>query len=563
MAAASLLTVALITSACSNSSNSGNTSATTSAGSSPATSESASSASSAESSAATSESSGSSSAATSAGPVTGSGNITLAVTDDPGNLDPSMTVLSVTRFASSLSYDTLVNQDPSGKFVSGLADSWKVTATGATFTLHKGVTCSDGTTLTATDVKANIDFVSDAKNKSPLTGVIIPAGLTTTADDAAGTVTIKTPTPDAFLLNQLTGLFIVCKAGLADHASLAQKTIGTGPWVLTQAVPNDHYTYTLNPNYNWAPGGGSMTGSGIPATVTLRIIANQSTTANLLLSGEVNMAVVTGADVDRLTAAGLKTIDLTSPLGELFFNQDAGRPGADPQVRLALVTGSDMNALMKVATNGKGTPSTGLVTSDPKPCGQDTVTGNLPAYDVAKAKSILDADGWVVGSDGIRTKGGKKLTFKFIYGQSGGDGLAAAAELLAEEWKALGADVNASAVTSTQLNTVLFSSGDWDAQWVSVNVSLPSTLVPFLSGPAPATNFAHLNNATYIADTTKAAATSDLTAACALWNSAETALFKNQDVTPMFNAVGSYFLKNATAVISGGQLVGSSLRLTS
>jgi peptide/nickel transport system substrate-binding protein len=489
--------------------------------------------------------------------------MTLAVTDDPGNLDPSMTVLSVTRFASDLAYDTLVNQDPTGKFISGLADSWKINPDGVTLTLHKGVTCSDGTTLTATDVKGNIDFVSDPKNKSPLTGVIVPPGLTTTANDAAGTVTIKTPAPDAFLLNQLAGLFIVCKAGLANHASLAQKTIGTGPWVLSQAVANDHYTYTLNPNYNWAPGGGPMTGPGIPATVTLRVIANQSTTANLLLSGEVNMAVVTGSDVDRLTAAGLKTLDTRSPLGETFFNENTGRPGADPQVRLALATGSDMNSLMKVATSGRGSASTGLVTIDPKPCGQDTVTGNVPAFDVNKAKSILDADGWVPGSDGIRAKGGKKLTIKFIYGQSGGDALAAAAELLAEEWKALGAQVTPSVITSTQLNTVLFASGDWDAGWIPITVNLPSQLVGFLSGPAPATNFAHLNNATYNTDSTKAASTGQLAAACALWNSAEISLFKASDVVPMFDTIGSYFLKNATAAISGGELVGSSLRLTS
>ena len=423
------------------------------------------------------------------------------------------------------------------------------------------MTCSDGSKLTATDVKGNIDFVSDPKNKSPLTGVIVPAGLTTTADDAAGTVSIKTPAPDAFLLNQLAGLFIVCKAGLADHKSLAQKTIGTGPWVLSQAVANDHYTYTLNPNYNWAPGGGPMTGPGIPAQVNLRIIPNQSTTANLLLSGEVNMATVTGADVDRL--GGLKTINTQAPLGETFFNQSAGRPGADPQVRLALATGSDMAQLMKVATNGKGVPSTGMVTIDPKPCGQDTVTGNIPAFDVNKAKQILDAAGWVPGSDGIRAKGGKKLSIKFIYGQGGGDAEAAAAELLGQEWKALGVDFKASVITSTQLNDVLFASGDWDAGWIPITVNLPSQLVGFLSGPAPATNFAHLNNATYTTDTTKAASTADLAASCALWNSAETSLFKNSDVIPMFDTVASTFLKNATAELSGGELVGSSLRLAS
>ena len=238
----------------------------------------------------------------------------------------------------------------------------------------------------------------------------------------------------------------------------------------------------------------------------------------------------------RSDCAGLTALPTRLSLGETFFNENTGRPGADPQVRLALTTGSDVPQLMKVATNGRGVLSTGLVTIDPKPCQGDTVTGNLPAYDAAKAKSILDADGWVAGSDGIRTKGGKKLTIKFIYPQQGGDALAAAAELLAQEWKALGVDITASVITATQLNDVLFASGDWDAGWVPVGVSLPTQLVGFLSGPAPATNFAHINNTAYTTDATKAAATGDVTQACALWNSAETALIKNIDVAPMFDS---------------------------
>ena len=310
--AAGLLTVALVTSACGSSSGSNATTpATTNAATSPATSAEGPSSSSAadtatssgssvssESSASGSESSVATSSA--AGSVTGSGTFTIAVTDDPGNLDPSMTVLGVTRSASRLAYDTLVYQKDDGTFISGLADSWKVTGNSVTFTLHKGVTCSDGSTLTATDVKANIDFISDPKNKSPLLGVLLAPGLTTTASDSAGTVTVKAAAPDAFLLNNFSNIFIICKAGLADHKTLAQKTDGTGPFVLTQAVANDHYTYALNPSYAWGPGGVPMSGPGIPAQVNFRIIPNQSTTANLMLSGEVNMSQVNGADEERL-----------------------------------------------------------------------------------------------------------------------------------------------------------------------------------------------------------------------------------------------------------------------
>jgi peptide/nickel transport system substrate-binding protein len=362
------------------------------------------------------------------------GTLTIGLANDPGNLDPSMTVLSVTRTISHLAYDTLINQAQDGSFVSGIAASWKVQPNSIEFTLNPDVTCSDGSKLTTADVKANIDFLSDPKNKSPLLGVMLPPGLTTKSDDAKHTVTVTAPEPNAFLLNGFAGVFMLCRAGLDDHKKLAQKTIGTGPYVLSQAVADDHYTYTRNPKYNWGPGGKPMSGPGVPETVNARVITNTTTLANLLISGEVNAGTVVGADTSRLDAAGLKKVDVKAPLGEFFFNQGKGHPGADPAVREALITALNRDALTKVGTAGKGTASTGLVTIDPRPCGTDTVTGHLPAYDVAKAKQILDSAGWVPGADGIRSKNGAALQFTFIFPQSGGDSIAAAAELVGEMW---------------------------------------------------------------------------------------------------------------------------------
>lgn len=492
------------------------------------------------------------------------GTVTVGLGNDPGNLDPSMTVLSVTRSISHFAYDTLINQAPDGSFVSGVAAGWKVQPRSIEFTLNTAVTCSDGTKLTAADVKANIDYLSDPKNKSPLLGVMLPPGLTTESDEAKHTVTVTSPAPNAFLLNGFAGIFMVCKAGLADHQKLAQKTIGTGPFVLTEAVADDHYTYTRNPEYAWGPGGKAMEGPGVPDTVNARIITNTTTLANLLISGEVNVGAVIGADTDRLDQAGLQHIDAKAPLGEFFFNQGKGHPGADPAVREALTTALNRDALTKVGTAGKGTASTGLVTIDPRPCGTDTVAGHLPAYDVAKAKQILDSAGWVPGADGIRAKDGTPLQFTFIYPQSGGDSMAAAAELLGQMWKELGVGTKLQVVSSTQLNEVAFGTGAWDAGWVPVTVNLPSQLAPFLSGAVPpdGTNFAHLADSTYDANSKKALGTGEVEAACELWNAAETSLFTSFSLIPMFDINNATYLNKATLNIVGGEFDAPSIRLT-
>ena len=150
-------------------------------------------------------------------PVDGQ-TFTMAVSADPGNLDPHFTSLSVTLQVDNFLYDSLVNLDPEGKMVAGLAEKWEGTTTKATYTLRKGVTCADGTPLTATTVAENISFVGDPANKSTRIGVFVPAGAKATADDAAGTVTVTAPTPDAFLARNVGGLHIVCDKGMKNRA---------------------------------------------------------------------------------------------------------------------------------------------------------------------------------------------------------------------------------------------------------------------------------------------------------------------------------------------------------
>ena len=82
----------------------------------------------------------------------------------------------------------------------------------------------------------------------------LPVGAKAKADAGAGTVTVTTSAPDSFLLQNLSGLYMVCAAGLKDHKLLANKTLGTGPWVLSLAAPDDHYTYTKRTGYTWGPG---------------------------------------------------------------------------------------------------------------------------------------------------------------------------------------------------------------------------------------------------------------------------------------------------------------------
>ncbi|MFC4121365.1 ABC transporter substrate-binding protein [Nonomuraea zeae] len=461
--------------------------------------------------------------------------MTIAVREDPGSLDPHKTSRSSAFELARFAYDSLVHVDSTGKVVSGLASTWTPSGTSHTFTLKKGVTCADGSPITATLVADNLKFASNPANGSPLLGLSIPAKLKVAGDDTAGTVTTDTKAPVAFFLEGLATVPIVCKAGMSDRNSLTGKTLGSGPYVLTAAVPNDRYTYRLRDGYAWGPGGVST--HHLPKTVIFRVVENETTTANLLLSRDVNIGSVAGPDRDRLSTQGLFRHDVRNIDGEIFYNQAPGRATADERVRRALTMALDLRAIGKVLTGGYDSQPTGMITLEPRVCTADTVTGNLPTHDASAAKALLEEAGWKVGERGVRQKEGKSLSLDLL--TSTEQNRATASELAIEQWKAIGAEVKPIPKIPAEINATLFDTAAWDISWSPLQAQLPSQLVPFLSGPPPSkggTNFAHLDNAEY----EKAAAQAGTlpgAAGCDLWAKAEAALIKHADVVPYVGKV--------------------------
>lgn len=471
---------------------------------------------------------------------------TSVISTDPGSLDPFVTVMSVARSVDRFLYARLVEVLEDGSIVSGLAEDWESDTTTATFTLRDGVTCEDGTPLTATDVAANITHIGDPANGSPLIGLQVQPGTSAVGDDAAGTVTVTSGRPDSFLLENVGSISIVCGTVIDDPDALAKGEGSTGMFTMTEIVPNSQYTLTRRDDFTWGPGDWDPEQKGLPDTVVFRVIPNETTAANLLLSGEVNAALVIGPDSTRMEEAGLFHTDVQTPGGSFTFNQADGRPTADPAVREALMQAVDLEQLRQVIGSGKATVPTGLVTVSPNPCRGDTVSGHLPETDVDAAAAALDEAGWTAGPDGVRAKDGAPLTLKMIYSSQLGDAGNAAAELAQSAWKDLGVDISVTAVDSPTLSEVLFSTGDWDISAAPLTVSLPSMLVPFYSGPTPpnGTNFAGIDNPDYTAAVTAASEKAG-TDGCDDWSAAEVALFETTSVVPYANILRSTFAHKA------------------
>jgi len=478
-----------------------------------------------------------------AGCSTGGGNeavaaegkpFTVALSTDPGSLDPHASAVSALFAVSRYAYDPLVSINLDGEISSALAKDWSLDGLTATLTLNEGITCSDGADFTAQTAADNITWIEDPANQSPFLGAFLPAGMTATAEGDTLTLALAAPAP--FLFQSLSNLGMVCDAGLADRSTLAAGTNGTGPYVLTEAVPNDHYTYELNEDYAWGPGGLTAEKEGLPSSVTARIIGNETTAANLLLSGEINAVQVVGPDAERLDAAKLFTQETPALLGEQWYNHTAGHPTADPAVRLALTQSLDLAELQKVLTSGKGGPATQLAVIPPTGCTVDSVSGNIPEFDVDAAEAALDEAGWAEGADGVRAKDGQKLSITFLYDSTLGTGGAAAAELAVAAWQGIGIEVTAAQQDSTTISDNLFGTGAWDVAWEPLNINSPDQIIGFLSGPAApeGVNFSGIQNDEYTALVTEAMGMVG-SEGCDTWADAEAALFTAADVVPFAN----------------------------
>ncbi|MEV6235128.1 ABC transporter substrate-binding protein [Lentzea sp. NPDC051838] len=460
---------------------------------------------------------------------------TMSVGADPGTLDPALTVLSVARSIGRFLYGRLVERTSNGDIAAGLAEKWEADATKATFTLRQGTTCADGAPLTAKDVAENINFIGDPKNKSPLVGLMVMPGTTATADDATRTITVTSGAPDAFLLTNVGMLPIVCAKGVSDRALLTKGEQGTGLFTISEIAPNDHYTLTRRKDL--------PAEQGMPDKVVVKVVPNETTAVNLVLSGQVTAATIAGPDQERLAAQKVEHVDLAVPLGLLSFNQADGLPTQDPAVRRALVQALDLAQVGKVLTSGKGRPSKSLVTVEPRPCTGDNVSANLPPHDKAAAQQALAE--W--------SKGGKPLQIRLLQPTVLGPTFTATAELIQQAWQAIGVQVTIQPVDSAGLNQALFSTGAWDVSMSPVTLGLPSQLVPFASGPMPpqGVNFGHVRNAEFEAES-KQAATMPGSAGCEHWNKAESALVKAVDLVPYFDSVVPTFVKGARFTMSDG-----------
>ncbi|MBB5081492.1 ABC transporter substrate-binding protein [Nonomuraea endophytica] len=462
------------------------------------------------------------------------------------------------RFA----YDSLVfTSGP--QVLPGLAEKWTATATEAAFTLRGDVTCDDGTRLRAADVAATLRVLRDPKYASQIDPSLL-AGLpsfTVRADDAARSVTVRTSAPHSFIVRIIGSVPIVCPKGLADLKALDQRSAGTGPYVLKDYRVGGPYTYTVRRGYRWGPGDATTDAPGTPATIEIKPLSDVGTAANLLLTGGLNAAEISGPQAGRLGGRQFGRVDRPATVGFTQFNERTGRATREVEVRRALIAAVDLNQAAKVATGGKGTRAMAIMPSGTM-CRADTVTGNLPSHDITAAGQLLDQAGWRRGADGVRARNGSRLSISVLVPADFGETLTPLAEFMIRQWRSLGVDARLNAQPQAGLESTLTRSADWDVFVFGLagDQKLP-VIARFMEKPPPAGgNIGAVSNAEQ-GRLTAEALTRPEGQACPLWQRAEAALMRDADVLPVGEESMQFFSWKARFDVVEGRVVPTSIRL--
>jgi peptide/nickel transport system substrate-binding protein len=351
-------------------------------------------------------------------PVQG-GTLTVGVATEPDTLDPTDAAQATSYAIFHQIYDPLVWFDTSSnQYIPDLASSWTTSPDGKTWTfkLAQGVKFQDGTPFNAAAVKFDFDRTK-ADTKSPLAEAKLgPYTGSKVIDDSTVEIDLSAPYPEMLDSLSQAWLGIQSPAAIQKYgADYGKHPVGTGPMSFVEWVPNDHITIQRNPDYAWGPKTGlNHTGPTYLDKIIFKTVTDNSARTAGLQSGDLQLIYnVQPSDFTSLKTSGDFNMVAVPSAGTpmmIFFNTEKP-PLNDIKVRQAILYGVNRTDLIKLARNGIESPAEGPLS--PLTLGYTKKVEGMFPFDMAKATSILDQDGWTAGSDGIRAKNGQRLTLDF------------------------------------------------------------------------------------------------------------------------------------------------------
>ncbi|WP_181699220.1 ABC transporter substrate-binding protein [Nocardia sp. GTS18] len=402
-----------------------------------------------------------------AGPPQPGGTLRYGLSQAPSCSDPAQAGSNQTIYVTRQIVDSLTDQDPAtGAITPWLARSWEVSpdAKVFTFTLSDGVTFSDGTPLTAESVRDTFDAVVRLGGaKAPL-GVSYLANYvgTTVVDKLTARVEFSAPNAQFLQASSTSQLGILAPSTNAKpaEARCAGDNIGSGPFTYAEYKQDVSVTLAKRAGYHWGSEVFAHEGEAYLDRIEFTVVPESGVRTGSLASGQLDaISDALPQDAPQIEAVGGRVLSTSNPGLVFGFHPNVTRgPLRDPAVRQALLPALDRRQLIDTVLSPQFKPATSVLAAS-TPAYTD-LSARL-GYDPAKAKTILDQAGWLPGADGIRVKGGERLSFGVTFSQVFA-GNQAILELVQQQLRQVGVDLRLDLVSFSE-QTARQNSKDYDA----------------------------------------------------------------------------------------------------
>lgn len=398
------------------------------------------------------------------------GEVRILYWQAASTLNPYLSGIGKETDAAALVIEPLARFDNEGTIIPVLAAEIPTLENGGvaedlksiTWKLKPGVTWSDGTPLTASDViftwkycTADGAGCASADSFKGVTDVVAD-------DDETVTISFDAPTPYPYQAFVSSTTPILQEAQFADclGAAIVSCTeqnfapIGTGPYVVSDFKPNDVALYEMNTEYREADKphfSKVMIKGGGDAMAAARAVFETGEADyawNLQLAPDVLAQLEKGGKGEIYISAGsmveflfLNQTDPSADLGDLRSTYEGGENKilSDINVRKALSLSADRGLIAEVLYGAQGEPTCNIVPA-PAQFVSDANDACLTP-DPEAAKALLEQAGWVDSAgDGIREKDGQKLELTFLTSTSAVRQDTQA--ILKQSWKDIGVAVN-------------------------------------------------------------------------------------------------------------------------
>lgn len=482
----------------------------------------------------------------------GDSSLTILLSDTLDSLDPATAMATAGRQTTWLLYEPLVRLDPETEKASpGIAEEWELSPTSLQFTIKEGITCADGSEITAQTVANNFERWKDPATNAPLVNNFFgSADFTVTVDEVARTVDVELTTAMPFLgtdESAFTQLGIACQSALDDPSVFAKGSDGTSPYTVKEYVVGSHVTLERRDDYTWGPDGFDV--AELPKTVNLKVVGDPNTQVNLLIGGDADAATLQPDQLPRIEreTGFTKQVESTS-VAMMMFNEREGFPTADVNVRRALAQAVDFQELANVQSDGLAYVANFLRPPGEVCVDESAIKAVMPTGGIEGAAKTLEGAGYTKGADGMFAKDGKPLTVTLL----GMELTSPSVELLTKAWNEAGITVEYDDRASAQAVDVLYSGTGWDVSFVGMGASQPTGFRPFFVGPpAPdGPNFGAISNPDYARLQAEASALG--ADGCPLWIEAEAAIVANVDWVPSLAMDSKWVLREGVSFFTDG-----------